>query len=92
MILKSSTPVTFLKAVFKTLKFLVLGRPVFAPVDVREDRYEICRACPRYSYGQCTLCTCFVSMKVILSAESCPEKPPRWKKLTFSKPPPKHAD
>lgn len=92
MILKLSTPVTFLKAVFRTAKYLASGRPILAPVDVQEERYAICRSCRWYLDAQCTVCTCFVSMKVVLSAESCPEKPPRWKKLTFSKPPPKHAD
>ena len=92
MILKLSTPVTFVKAVFRTLKFLKEGRPVLASTEVQDERYAICRACRWYLDGQCTVCTCFVSMKVVLSAESCPENPPRWKKLTFSKTPPKHAD
>ena len=92
MILRFSTPVTFAKAVFRSLKFLVSGRPVIAPTDVQDERYAVCRACRWYLDGHCTVCTCFVSMKVALSAESCPENPPRWKKLTFSKPTPKHAD
>jgi hypothetical protein len=92
MIFKLSTPVTFVKAVFRTLKFLKEGRPVFAPAEVQDERYALCRDCRWYLNGQCTVCTCFVSMKVVLSAESCPQKPPRWKKLTFSKTPPKHAD
>jgi hypothetical protein len=28
----------------------------------------------------------------MISSESCPDSPPRWKRLTFSTPTPKHAD
>ena len=86
MIVRWSTPVTFVKSVYRTLKFLVQGRPVLAPTEVQQERYEVCRKCPWHFDGQCTVCTCFVSVKVLLSAESCPDHPPRWKKLTFSKP------
>lgn len=92
MILKLSTPVNFAKAVFRTVKYLISGRPVLAPQDVQNERYAICRACRWHLDGQCTVCTCFVSLKVTLSAESCPDHPPRWKKLTFSTPIPKHAN
>ncbi len=85
MIIKWSTPVTFVKAVYRTVKFVVQGRPVLAPTDAQQERFEICRKCPLYLDAQCTACTCFVSVKVLLSAESCPDSPPRWKKLTFSK-------
>jgi hypothetical protein len=86
MIFRWSTPVTFVKAVFRTVQFLWQGRPVLAPREVQEDRYSVCRKCPLQLDGQCTVCTCFVSVKVLLSSESCPDSPPRWKKLTFSKP------
>lgn len=86
MIVRWSTPFTFVKAVYRTVKFLVQGRPVLSPPDIQQERTDICRKCPAYQDGQCLLCTCFVSVKVLLSAESCPDNPPRWKKLTFSKP------
>lgn len=86
MIIRWNSPLKLLKSVLRTIRYLVEGRPIFAPKQVQDERYAICRGCKWHLDGQCTVCTCFTSMKVILSGESCPDNPPRWKKLTFSKP------
>ena len=60
-------PLTFLRALFRFAR-----RPeVAAPhvVNIREAR---CQLCPFYDAGQCQVCTCAVSVKVILATESCP--------------------
>jgi len=85
MIIRWSSLGNALKSVYRTFRHLLQRRPVFAPQDVQDERYAACRKCPWHLDGQCTVCTCFISMKVVLSAESCPDNPPRWKKLTFSK-------
>ena len=43
---------------------------------VREAR---CRLCPHFDNEQCTKCTCFVGLKVLLAHERCPDNPPRWR-------------
>lgn len=85
MIIRWSSPFTALKSVYRGIQHLIQRRPVFAPKDVQNERYAVCSQCPWHLNGQCTVCTCFTSMKVVLSGESCPDSPPRWKKLTFSK-------
>lgn len=92
MIIRWSSPINLLKACFRALHFLFSGRPVLAPPEVQAERHAICLKCPLRLDDQCTVCTCFTNVKVMLSAESCPDHPARWKKLTFSKPIPKHAD
>lgn len=86
MIVRWDSPVRLAKSIFRTVRYVLQGRPAIVPPDIRAERYELCQACPSNSGGQCRICTCFVSVKVILSSETCPDNPPRWKKLTFSKP------
>lgn len=45
-----------------------------------EERLSICRACEMFNHKtqQCTLCTCYMPVKVHLSTASCPLKPPKW--------------
>lgn len=86
MIIRWDSPVRLAKFVFRTVRHVLQGRPAIAPPDIRAERYETCLRCPQNIDGQCRVCTCFISVKVLLSSESCPENPPRWKKLTFSKP------
>ena len=42
--------------------------------SVAATRLQICQVCPYNSNGQCTVCTCFISLKVMLSTETCPKK------------------
>lgn len=89
MIIHWKSPVTFAKAVIHAIRYLISGRPVLAPGYVQDARLVECERCPWHVDSQCGKCTCFVAVKVMLSSESCPDNPPRWKKLTFSKQPPK---
>lgn len=91
MIIHWKSPINLFKAVVRTVRYLIAGRPVLAPSKVQDDRLAECYKCRWYLDGQCTECTCFVAVKVLLSSESCPANPPRWKKLTFSKAPPKET-
>lgn len=84
MLLKWKTPFTFALAVWHTLNYWLDGRPVIAPAEVQRHRLQACYQCPHRHFSQCRLCTCLLDVKTILSAEQCPDKPARWKKLTFS--------
>ena len=58
----------------------------FRVVDQAEflRRKAICAACPNWrpESGRCTLCGCNTNAKLRSAAESCPDKPPRWEKVT----------
>ena len=84
MIIKWNSPWTFLRAVWHTLQYLWAGRPIITPTVVQQERQWQCLQCPHRVNSQCKLCTCLIDVKTMLSAENCPDSPPRWKKLTFS--------
>lgn len=94
MIIRWDSPVIFAKAVARTVKYVLQGRPVITPREIRDERMARCEVCPHRDplNGQCLLCTCFVDVKTYLSAEECPDVPPRWNRLTFSKPLPKEPN
>lgn len=91
MIIRWDSPIRLVKSVLTTIKYAWDGFPVIAPEQVRTEREAICRKCPWSLDSQCTVCTCFIHIKVSLAGETCPDNPPRWKKLTFSNPQPKNA-
>ncbi len=41
--------------------------------DELESRKKICLGCDKYDFGVCTSCGCFLSAKVKLKTEQCPE-------------------
>jgi hypothetical protein len=92
MIIRWDSPIRLLKAIVGTVRYAWDGFPVIAPESVRKEREDICRACPWALDSQCTLCTCFIHIKVALASESCPSTPKKWKKLTFSGPPLKDSN
>lgn len=47
--------------------------PLTVDESVAAARLQICQACPYNDNGQCTVCTCFISLKVMLSTETCPK-------------------
>ena len=51
------------------------ARNGFRTVDkqTHEARLSVCRPCPRYSFGRCTTCGCFVELKAKMGHEECPE-------------------
>lgn len=46
--------------------------------ELRASRLAICAACPNMQGGVCSLCGCFLRVKVTMPLESCPDNPPRW--------------
>ena len=81
------SPLRFAAAVARSLHRFFAGLSVVAPEEVREQRASICRFCPHNEDGQCMRCLCIIDMKVMLSGEQCPDDPPRWLRLAFSKKP-----
>lgn len=92
MIIRWNSPWLFLKAVFGAFKYLKQGRPVITPPDIQQERISECLKCFHRVNNQCKLCTCLIDVKTMLSSESCPDFPQRWKKLTFSGKSPKALD
>lgn len=81
------SPLRFAAAIGRSLRRYFAGLSVVAPEDIREQRAAICRFCRYNVDDQCQLCTCYVDVKVMLSGEQCPDDPPRWLRLAFSKKP-----
>lgn len=75
-------PFTLAKALWRSFTYLLAGRPVIAPKAVIEVREAKCNACVKNLGGWCQICSCLVEAKVLLSAEQCPDDPPRWMRLT----------
>lgn len=53
------------------------GNPVPNEEEVQR-RLTICKACPLFSNGTCTLCTCNMNYKARLATAHCPDNPPKW--------------
>lgn len=75
-------PLLFLRAIGRFFWTVLLGifskRPPTVPTKVTEKRHAKCNVCPHRVDDQCGLCSCFIGIKVLLSSESCPDKPKRW--------------
>lgn len=69
-----------LKAAARAVRACFSPDPVLATPEVQSIREVRCLNCPHHVEGQCSLCTCVVSMKTIFATESCPAG--RWKKQT----------
>lgn len=54
------------------------GKPIVAQKSKAQERLEVCNKCKDLDkdLGRCTICGCFVSMKVKADYESCPVN--RW--------------
>lgn len=72
-------PFKFAKAMWHVLLWTLQGKPVIAPVSVQAHRRFECDRCPYRVDDQCSVCTCFIGVKVMLSCEECPKRV--WKKL-----------
>ena len=83
MIIRKEMPSTFLRAVWHVIQYVWNGFPVMAPEHVVKDRSRICGECPFKVADQCSKCACFLTVKVLLSSESCPDQPARWNRLTI---------
>jgi len=65
---------TALRALRRMVLKIFSPGPLAVPEKVAAQRLEICKVCPYNVGGQCTVCTCFISIKVMLSTETCPKK------------------
>lgn len=75
-------PFRFAVAMRRALVFRLMGRPVITPKVIQEYREAVCDRCAHNARGTCDLCACLIAVKVMLSSEECPDKPPRWNSLT----------
>ena len=78
----------FLKSMWLALLWRLKRKPLIVPVEIRQYRQGICNPCPYRVDEQCRVCTCFISVKVMLSSEACPKG--YWPQL--SKPVTSHYD
>lgn len=53
------------------------GNPVPNEEEVQR-RLNICKSCPLFRNGTCTLCGCNMVYKTKLATEHCPDNPPKW--------------
>jgi hypothetical protein len=74
-------PFRFIAAMWRAFCTWVRGYRVLVPMEVQDERHYKClNGCEHYDYGQCKLCSCFTSAKVLFADEECSDKPPRWRK------------
>lgn len=61
-------------AVFRNTKSVAQGNDLLAPPMLVDSRIAVCERCPNFIFDsrQCDLCDCFVDVKTMLRAESCP--------------------
>ena len=80
MIFTRHTIPNALKAAVRAVRTFFSPDPVLATPAVQSVREVRCLNCGWHSEGQCTHCTCVVSLKTMFATESCPAG--RWKKQT----------
>ncbi len=84
MIFTRHTIPNAIKAAARAIRTFFSKDPVIASAGVQSIRELRCSACPHLVGDQCSLCSCFVSVKTSLASEACPDG--RWSKETrFSK-------
>jgi hypothetical protein len=62
----------FVQAAIRTSRHFVLYRDTVVTPQVRDERLDHCRRCVNHIKGNCRVCGCFVSAKVLLASEKCP--------------------
>lgn len=75
-------PLEFALAMWHLFIYWIEGKPVIAPSRIVSHRRSKCEACPHDYRGFCDLCSCYIDAKTMLSFESCPDTPKRWRALT----------
>lgn len=63
---------TALVALFRAARHFVMYRDTAVTPAVRDERLDHCRRCVNHIKGNCRVCGCFVSAKVLLASEKCP--------------------
>lgn len=79
MIFRRDSIPNFLKAIWRSVyRGLFKADHVSTTHEEYDRRIAACNACPKLvrDSRQCIECTCFVDLKALLAAESCPLK--RW--------------
>ena len=75
---------------WKSLKAFLKGKHVIVPQEVAQERWEICKQCPKLLYdetnpdtnkvdGRCIECGCFMNVKCHYATAECPIG--KWKKF-----------
>jgi hypothetical protein len=61
-------------SVVKAGSAIAHGKPIIAQKDKAQERLDVCNKCKDLdkNLGRCTICGCFVSVKVKADYESCP--------------------
>jgi hypothetical protein len=74
------TPIHASKAVWSKIKRVVRREPLTVPVIEQERRKGICRSCDKFIQrtSQCSICTCFIDLKVVFADEKCEAQPRKW--------------
>ena len=74
----------FTGAILRVGKALATGEAIKVSDSMREERLEICRACPSIRNDRCSHCGCFLDGPILdkasLATEQCPAG--RWPQLT----------
>lgn len=74
-------PLRFFAAIGRVIHNLYFGKRVGVSEEVVKQRESICSNCPHNDDSMCSLCSCFIPVKVLLASEQCPDKPPRWNRV-----------
>jgi hypothetical protein len=82
MIFTRQTIQNAVKALARVVRTFFSRDPVVATPEVQDERERRCTSCGHFDGLQCSLCTCVVSMKVLLASERCPDRPPSWGQQT----------
>lgn len=70
-----------MKELFGIAKDLAKGKDLSVPEEVFNERYEICKSCPKLnSMGFCGICGCAMAVKCKISTSECADNPPKWGK------------
>ena len=68
------------RAILKAVRRFLNHDAVIASSDVIHEREDRCRKCPNFDDHQCSICTCYVGLKVMIASEGCPIG--RWRPQT----------
>lgn len=62
----------FCVAAIRAARHFVMYRDTAVTPAIRDERLDHCRRCVNHIKGNCRVCGCFVSAKVLLASEKCP--------------------
>ena len=74
----------FLSFILISIKKTFNNTELLAPKNIIEIRKSICNQCPKKINGtflkkdKCSICGCFLSWKIKMATEYCPDTPSKW--------------